>query len=47
MHTITSSLERNDIDGGYYLVRYFYVTVRSTTFITDYVGTIVICSLSD
>ena len=47
MDGIKSSLERHDFDGGYYFVRCFYLTVRSTRIITDYVGLICICSLSD
>ena len=39
-------LETNYIDGGYYFVRCFYVTVivKSATNITDYVGMISVLS---
>jgi hypothetical protein len=47
MDRINKSLERNAFDGGYYLDRCFYVTVRFTRIIVDYGGMICICSLSD
>ena len=38
-------LETNYIHEGYYFVRCFYMAVRSTTIITDYVGMIGVLSL--